>query len=199
MTLTSLRGPLARALFALAVAAPVAGCCNVNGVIGSVSVPLEPQETNNWCWAATTEMIAHYFDQTCDQCALADEALGRTDCCAGTCPQTAACNQPGWVQFGSCGLTNEVSTEPLSWDDLRDQVYCAQEPMGFAYGAKTGGVGHVLVVNGYAEINGVAYVSLVDPWAPCNGANRFITYTEYSASTVNDHWSTFLNFQTSGA
>lgn len=169
------------------------GCCKPNDTIGSQPVTLRPQETNNWCWAGTTEMITSFLGHGRSQCDLANERFSRTDCCTGTCPKNAACNTPGWTMFTESGFKTDVSGTPLAWDTLKSQIYCAKKPMSYAYGPKTGGVGHVVVVSGYAEIGGVAYVALTDPWAPCTGANRFIPYAEYAGSTTVDHWETNYN------
>jgi hypothetical protein len=166
------------------------GCCVPKGNIGSVPVTLRPQETNNWCWAATTQMITDFLGHGRSQCDLANQRFGRTDCCTGTCPKNAACDMSGWTMFAECDFDATAQATPLSWDDIKDQIYCREKPMSFAYGAKTGGIGHVVVISGYAQLNGIDYVALTDPWAPCSGADRFITYDEYSNSATNDHWET---------
>jgi hypothetical protein len=97
--------------------------------------------------------------------------------------------------FAECDFLTDVTATPLSWADLKDQVYCRKKPMSYAYGPKTGGVGHVVVVSGYAEIAGVTWVALTDPWSPCIGANRFITYDEYSNSGTTNHWETNYNIR----
>ena len=171
------------------------GCCTPDPVGGTVAVTLRPQETNNWCWAATTQMICEYFGHATSQCALANQRFGRTDCCEGDCPKNPACNMPGWTMFASCGLINEATSAPLSWMDLKCEIDCDSTPMSYAYGPKSGGVGHVLVISGYARIAGVNYVRLTDPWGPCNGSTRWITYDEYSNSGSTDHWQTSYNFE----
>src|SRR5438045_5851682 len=54
----------------------LSGCCRPE-IIGSVPNTLRPQETNNWCWAATTQMLAEYLGLSVTQCALANQALTR--------------------------------------------------------------------------------------------------------------------------
>lgn len=65
--------------------------------------------------------------------------------------------------------------------------------MGYAYGTP-GVVGHVLVIKGYVTVGGTNYLVLNDPWSPCNGSERLITYNEYAdPSGTATHWDTFYN------
>jgi hypothetical protein len=184
----------------LVVVAAIAlgGCCSASkaDMTSSQSVNLRPQETNNWCWAATTEMIAETMGVSLDQCDLANDRFGRTDCCEGSCPKNDDCNMPGWTMFTETGATYDSSSTPLSWNALKEEIYCDGKPMAYAYGPKSGGVGHVLVIYGYAELGSsgsMRYLFLKDPWSPCNGQDRSITYDEYSNSGTTDHWETMHN------
>lgn len=178
------------------------GCRCEPELIGSVPNNLRPQETNNWCWAAVTEMLAEEYGLAVDQCDLSNTALGRTDCCdpamAGTtCPKDPDCNQPGWPMLTEAGLDYSESAAALSWADVREEIYCGKDPMGFAYGTP-GVVGHVVVIKGYFTVGGIDYVVLNDPWAPCSGQERVITYDEYvdPAGTAT-HWNTWYNLRKS--
>lgn len=189
--------PLVILLFALTMI--YSGCCNPE-IIGSVPNNLRPQETNNWCWAAVTQMLAEHVDISVQQCDLANHRFGRSDCCnpqnAGIpCPKTNACNTPGWLELDFAGVTAETSSVALSWQTVRDQIYCAKNPMGFAYGTP-GVVGHVVVIKGYISVAGTDYIVLNDPWNPCVGSERLITYDEYvdPAGTAT-HWETWYNIK----
>jgi hypothetical protein len=65
--------------------------------------------------------------------------------------------------------------------------------MSYAYGHKSGGVGHVLVISGYASIADVDYVALTDPGSPCSGNVRWITNAEYSNAGTTNHCETRYN------
>lgn len=194
-----LRGKIAPAIIVIASAIFIqTGCCNPNATLGSVSVSLRPQETNNWCWAATTQMITEFLGHGRTQCDLANQRFSRNDCCnpasnAGPCPKNNACNTPGWTMFDESGFDSTASSTPLSFAAVKSQIFCNKKPMSYAYGPKSGGVGHVLVVSGYVVVGGIQYLSLNDPWSPCSGANRLITYDEYSSSGTTDHWETSYN------
>ena len=165
-------------------------CCTPNATIGAVSVALRPQETNNWCWAATTQMVTETLGHGRAQCDLANQRFGRTDCCTEGCPKNQACNMPGWTMYDESGFDHKASNDPLTWQKMQCQIFCHDKPMSYAYGPKSGGVGHVLVVSGYVDVGGIRYLSLNDPWSPCAGSNRLIPYDEYANSATVDHWQT---------
>lgn len=170
-------------------------CCTP-ALIGSVNNNLRPQQTNNWCWAATTQMIAENEGISVTQCDLANHRFTKTNCCNDqpndeTCRKTNDCNDPGWLELDFVGLKfTEVGTA-LSWTELQKSIYCNKDVMGYAYGT-SGVVGHVLVIKGYITLSGTNYVVLNDPWSPCNGEERIITYDEYvNPAGTSTHWSTW--------
>ncbi len=173
------------------------GCCKPE-IIGNVPNNLSPQETNNWCWAATTQMLAKHLDITVKQCDLANYRLGKSNCCnaqneGSACPKTNDCNKPGWPELDYVGVKFNETATTLSWKDLKSQIFCSKKPMGYAYG-QTDVVGHVLVIKGYVTVNGTNYVVLNDPWGPCAGNERLITYDEYKdPAGAKTHWNTWYN------
>jgi len=173
------------------------GCCDPE-IVGSVPNSLHPQETNNWCWAAVTQMLAEHVGISVDQCDLANHRFGRTDCCdpeteESGCPKTDDCNMPGWLELDFAGVSFEESSTARSWSQIRSQLYCSDKPMGYAYGT-SGVVGHVVVIKGYITVAGTDYVILNDPWSPCAGAERLITYDEYADPAGSaTHWNTWYN------
>lgn len=178
----------------------LAGCRCVPEIVSSVPNALRPQETGNWCWAATTQMLAQHFGLLSTQCDLANHRFGETDCCtpqtAGTtCPKNRDCNRPGWLELDYVGLKFKETSTALVWDSVVTQIYCKRKPMGYAYGTP-GVVGHVLVVKGYVTVGGTNYVVLNDPWSPCNGSERLITYDEYAdPAGSSTHWRTFYDLE----
>ena len=175
----------------------LSGCCKPE-IIGNVPNVLRPQETGNWCWAATTQMLAQHVGIAVTQCALANHRFGKSNCCnaqneGSSCPKTDDCNAPGWPELDFAGLTFKETETALSWADVQSQLFCSKKPMGYAYGTE-GVVGHVLVVKGYVSVGSTNYVVLNDPWSPCEGAERLITYEEYvNPAGTSTHWTTFYN------
>lgn len=174
------------------------GCCTPSKIVGSVNNPLRPQETNNWCWAAVTQMIAENEGKIVTQCDLANHRFGKNNCCdfqnnGQSCPKTNDCNTPGWLELDYAGLKFNESATALSWDKLKKNIACSKNVLGYAYGT-SGVVGHVVAVKGYMVLNGTNYVVLNDPWAPCAGQERVITYDQYvdPAGTAT-HWNTWFD------
>lgn len=175
----------------------LSACCKPD-LTGNVASTLRPQETNNWCWAATTQMLAQHLGVSITQCSLANQRFGRTDCCnpqntGSPCPKTNACNSPGWIMLDAAGFKSDESGTALSWENVRKQIYCSKKPMAWAYGT-SGVVGHVVIIKGYLTLEGTNYVVLNDPWGPCMGQERIITYAEYVDPTgTSTHWTTWYN------
>lgn len=172
------------------------GCCTPSNLVGSVNNTLRPQETNNWCWAATTQMIAQNEGKSVTQCDLANHRFSKTNCCdfqnaGSSCPKTNDCNTPGWLELDFAGLKFSESATALSWDKLKRSIYCSKDVLGYAYGT-SGVVGHVVVIKGYITIDGTNYVILNDPWSPCMGSERMITYDTYvDPAGTSTHWNTW--------
>ncbi len=191
---------LTTSLVSFVVAVIFVGCTCTPPKSSSVTNTLRSQETYNWCWAATTQMLAQHVGQTVTQCDLANHRLSKTNCCdyqnAGQpCPKTNNCNTPGWPELDYSGVKSNESSTALSWANLKNQIYCSKKPMGFAYGT-SGVVGHVVVIIGYQTIDGINYVVLNDPWTRCNGQVRSITYAEYvNPSGSATHWNTWYNIE----
>lgn len=181
----------------LYVAVILTGCCSPE-IAGNVPNALRPQQTNNWCWAAVTQMLAQHVGNSVNQCDLANHRFGRTDCCnsqneGSDCPKTNNCNMPGWLELDFAGVTFEENSTARTWEQLRSQIYCSKKPMGYAYGT-SGVVGHVVMIKGYVSVGSTNYVILNDPWSPCNGAERLITYSEYAdPAGTSTHWNTWYN------
>lgn len=176
------------------------GCCTPSKIIGSVNNPLRPQETRNWCWAAVTQMIAENESVIVSQCDLANHRFGKNNCCdfendGQSCPKTDDCNDPGWPELDYAGIKFLETDTALSWEKLKKDIACRKNVLGFAYGT-SGVVGHVVAIKGYFSINGTNYVVLNDPWEPCVGSERVITYEEYvDPAGTKTRWNTW--YQTS--
>jgi hypothetical protein len=114
------------------------------------------------------------------------------------CPKTDDCNKPGWLELDRVGAKASETTTALSYKDVKNQISCDHNPIAYAYGTP-GTVGHVVVINGYFTgsgriSDGTDYVQIYDPWSPCVGNIRLITYSEYSdpAGTAT-HWNTWFD------
>lgn len=166
----------------------------------SLGITNRPQQTSMWCWAASGQMCMEYFGSAVAQCTQANNRLGRSDCCQITlCPtpnNAHACASGGWPEFPTYGFSaSTTSNAALSWDDLWNQIGCQRKPISFTW-AWTGGGGHMMVARGVRiESNGTTrMVQVNDPWSPCTGSQRWITYEAYvSLAGSYTHWNDYYN------
>jgi hypothetical protein len=127
-----------------------------------LSVPL--QEQNNWCWAATSDGIAHYYDSssTWTQCEIANTTLGRTDCCAGGA--SGACNVPYYLgnALSTVAHFDHWESGAAAFQVVDDEID-AKRPLCVRIGWSGGG-GHFIAIGGYRDIGGGQHVHVEDPW-----------------------------------
>jgi Papain-like cysteine protease AvrRpt2 len=184
----------------------VTGCVCNRPPISSLPVTLHAQETSMWCWAASGQMVMHYLGHNVSQCVEANNRFNRSDCPCTQCTNPVSnppCVEGGWPEFGKYGFTFlTTSNAPLTWDQLRREVanarYCGKRPFAFSWHWPGGG-GHMMVVNGYVTVEGTNYVAILDPWAPCQGDTRIITYDFYNTSPGDHtHWDDYYNVRYTG-
>ena len=157
-------------------------------------VGLHPQETVNWCWAASGQMVMDYLGNNVVQCTQANNRFNRTDCPCNQCGSNPQSNPPcvwgGWPEFSKYGFTfNRTSSTALSWANLKKELKEGR-PVAFTW-KWSGNGGHMMVAFGYSIIGGTKYVWIRDPWSPCNGETRIITYSAYVSGTYYTHWDDF--------
>jgi hypothetical protein len=158
-----------------------------------LDVALRPQEVDQWCWAASGQMVMEFKNGNVSQCVQANNRFGLSNCCMN--PGAADCNLPGWPEFQKYDFDfQRTRDEALSWDMLREEIGCKNNPVAFSWGW-IGGSGHMMVAVGYTTLNGVNYVYMHDPWEPNIGQFRLpITYEEYVQGSDHFHWDDFYDF-----
>ncbi len=155
-------------------------CCKP-ALIGSLAVQRHPQETSNWCWAASSQMVMDYLSHNVSRCTEANNRFGCTDCCSlDLCPSSTetpqyaaagnciGCPCPGWSEFDKYGFTfKRTSNTAFSWEVLKAQLsnepFCKRKPSAFSW-PWVGHGGHIMVVKGYVTVAGTNYVDILDPW-----------------------------------
>src|SRR5262245_45820165 len=63
----------------------------------SLAIAYQEQLADNWCWAASTVMIAAFHSRNTTQCDVANLGLMRADCCPAV--PHGSCNVAGWPPF----------------------------------------------------------------------------------------------------
>jgi hypothetical protein len=171
----------------------IQSCCTPNATMSSLAVPLYPQQTDMWCWAASAQMCMGFLGTTNDisQCTQANNEFSMSNCCNG--PTPLLCVNGGWPQFPKYGFSSDTTIDaPLSWDLLKIQIDCLKKPVAFSW-HWIGSGGHVMVVTGYAVIDGENMVFVNDPWEPNVGAQYHITYDDFVSGSDHTHWNDFYN------
>ena len=163
----------------------------------TLNVTLRPQQTDEWCWAASAQMIMQYLGKSVAQCVEANNEFGRSDCC--NTPTPAACVNGGWPQFNLYGFTFKMTQDaPLPWPTLEAQLArgkaCGATPFGFSW-HWVGGGGHMMVATGYTRaLNGEQYVFVNNPWPPNVGATQTILYDVYVEQPGDHtHWNDYYD------
>ena len=168
-------------------------CCTPDPNIGSVATPLRSQQTSMWCWAASGEMSMDFLGTDVSQCDQANKRFGRTDCCNSPVPN--ACVNGGWPEFTKYGFTSNItSNAALSFEEIKSQIYCRKSPIAYSWHWNGGG-GHMMVINGYAVIDGNQYVSVQDPGPPNVGSARITSYNTYVSGSGYTHWNDYYNIK----
>jgi hypothetical protein len=152
---------------------------------------LRGQETSMWCWAASGEMCMEFLGASIQQCDEANKRFGRTDCCNNPVP--GACVQGGWPEFDKYGFTSSHTTDtPLTWDQVKDQIYCKKKPFAFSWHWNGGG-GNMMVARGYVTLEGTNYVYRNNPLPVGVGTSDIITYGEYVTGSNHTHWDDYYD------
>jgi hypothetical protein len=152
-----------------------------------LEVPLFAQATRMWCWAASGEMIMHYYEEEVPQYVQANNRFKRDDC--GSKTRSKSCIKGGWPEFKKYGFNSPKSKYgSLSWRKLVKQFH-SNQPVGFSWEWKkcktrnTFGT-HYMVARGYIILNDTRLVVVNDP-LPANsdkykgGTISIMTYRDY--------------------
>lgn len=156
-------------------------------VLKILQVPLFAQQTPNWCWAASGEMIMDYLGREVPQCLQVGNILaessgsGSCDCCQK--PRPGNCiDQRGWPDYDQYEFYFSGKPGGLSWEELIDQID-SNKPVGFSWKWEDSG-SHYMVARGYIILNDIRMVVMNDPipWSECKckgGSVKIISYRDY--------------------
>jgi hypothetical protein len=153
-------------------------------------VDLLPQQQDEWCWAASGQMIMNYLGASVSQCDEANQLGGRSDCCNS--PTPAACDFPGWPQFANYGFSSASVNDALSWNDLWTQFDSHRSPVAFSWDW-TGGGAHMMVAIGCKVVAGQQYVTINNPLAVNWGGQYDIPYSVYVSAPDHAHGTDIYN------
>lgn len=141
---------------------PSCGGTTTPAPAGSRVLPIVaiPQQTQLWCWAATSEMIFRYYGVPVTQCQLVSIYLNRQCCVADpfcvVSSGTMETIQNGLSQVGGIRSTH---VGPLSFAQLAAEISAGRPVM---IGYRNSFSGHVVLVTGYNTANN--FVHILDPF-----------------------------------
>lgn len=135
-----------------------------------LDVPQLAQQCQNWCWAATIEMVVEYYGGVSNQCLMATAKAGgnQGECCQIGCQ--GICDTP--AQFGEMaaflsvqGISGELVNRALSEEEVQRELFNGR-PIIVSYASSF--TGHVVIVSGYTlpNVNGTqgAIYEVIDPF-----------------------------------
>ncbi|HXH39921.1 MAG TPA: papain-like cysteine protease family protein, partial [Thermoanaerobaculia bacterium] len=127
-----------------------------------LSLAMELQEQDNWCWSAVSVSVKHFYDpgNPITQCQQAARQMA-TPCC--DTPTSSVCNRPWFLDRALMGLGNLQATTPaaLPIDAIRVEID-NHHPLGCRIGWAGGG-GHFVCIDGYDVTGAVPIVTIRDP------------------------------------
>jgi hypothetical protein len=156
-----------------------------------LGLPQLGQTTDQWCWAASGEMIMTFLGASVSQCEQANQKFDLTSCCIT--PTPTECVRPAWPDFAAWGFSFKKTSagEPVSWECLRAEIE-AGRPIAFSWGWPDN-TGHMMVVAGFND-NG-QQVLVYDPGPVGKGSSRWISYAEFVERPGHHvHWHDYYGF-----
>jgi hypothetical protein len=152
---------------------------------GGVHPPpaFHPQEQSNWCWAATTQMLAENAtgaqSRSYLQCEQANAFSSKKNCCdrdlqgnfVNTDPNTCDNGQPLLKALSSLGFTctsggtGVLGYGTLSPEDMMRELSCKSRLIGFTWSQNNGQVFHDMVIYAYENTAKGLMLEVYDPQA----------------------------------
>ncbi len=136
------------------------------------------QNKTNWCWAACSEMIGKYYNNTSnrDQYDIVEEIKGNTNNQTGT--SSDICSAINYASVNS--VTFQTSESALSFSSCQTEINNS-DPFVVWLQGKNGSVSHVVVAAGY-KTGSTNYLYIIDP-SP-NVSAQYFSYTQLVNGTT---------------
>jgi papain like cysteine protease AvrRpt2 len=154
-----------------------------------LSFTMQHQQQSNWCWAATSTSVAHYYNasSTWAQCEVANSQTGRTDCCGAGA--ATACNlaEPLDNPLAIVGHLDHAIFGTSTFAAVRGQIDVGR-PLCLRV-AWSGGGAHFLAAIGYNG-QGTEMVFVDDPiYGPSDVSyNALLTSYQGSGSWTHSYF-----------
>ena len=176
-----------------------------------LDAPYFCQQNEALCWAACGQIIMNYLGHNVDQCAQVDDANKRNNRITDYCHHLGEgdCAVGGWPHFEDFGFTVSSNQAAMSWDKVREQIYCKRKPFAWSWcfvpckpDDLEHNIGHMFVVYGYdTTTNGLRRLLVYNTEPACSNSSSAtpstltFPYDQYangqpdaSGQRQNVHW-----------
>jgi len=172
---------------------PPPGCTPPDNM--QLDIPLKPQETRAWCWAASAQMVlaSPSLAVMVSQCDVVTKQFGPGSRCCNAEGIPATCLRGGWPPFAQYGYTPTVTKDAaLSWDEVKMQIGCRKQAFAFTWHIEDGG-DHMMVATGYKTEGADHLVCVNNPLPVRTGQSYCISYNEYVSGANYTHGNDYYN------
>ena len=141
---------------------------------------VENQQQTNWCWAAVSNSVSHFYDaaSTWTECTIVNAELGQSTCC--TNGSSAACNQAWYLDkaLTRVGRLQSWASGTLTFATVQSLVNNGRPPC--ARQGWSGGGGHFMAITCYFE-------GLLGKWSGAGSTAKRLRITDpwYGDSVVD--------------
>ena len=160
-----------------------------------LDIPLKPQETGAWCWAAAAQMVlaSPTLKVFVKQCDVATKRFGPGSGCCNAAGIPDTCVRGAWPPFVQYGYTPTVTKDAaLSWEEVKTQIGCRKQAFAFTWHIENGG-DHMMVATGYKTDGARHLVCVNNPLPVGTGQSYCIPYDEYVSGPDHTHGNDYYN------
>ena len=140
-----------------------------------LQVTYRPQDADNWCWAAVSQMVMEFIKVNAEQCKQADKRLGFTTCCPT--PTKDYCDRASRLSFDLYSLTAKSGATMSEYDIIRE-LTVTKQPFVFRR-TYDEGPPHFFVVYGYEYDAAGFNLWIYDPWKGSGNKSGLITFDSF--------------------
>jgi Papain-like cysteine protease AvrRpt2 len=148
---------------------------------GKLAFTIQPQQQTNWCWAAVSTSVSHFFSaaSTWTQCQVANATLPRNDCCGDGAADTTKCNIYGFLDqaLATTGNFRQMLSRRLSFVEVQSEIQ-ASRPVGSRVAWFGNGAHFMAIVGWLVAEGGEQYLDIADPIF----LDSQITYNAYASA-----------------
>jgi hypothetical protein len=133
---------------------------------GKLAFTIQPQQQTNWCWAAVSTSVSHFFSAASawTQCLVANATLPRQDCCGAGAADPTKCNTYGYLDraLTTTGNLRQMQSRRLSFVEVQAEIQ-ASKPVGTRVAWFGNGAHFMAIVGWLVADGGEQYIDIADP------------------------------------